>query len=171
MSTPEKYHRGCAGFVVLLALITSVVPIVTAILLRDAEWNQILAAIWPVVTGWGVVATCWTWHDSWLERCASNPDDRALRLIANANVRREAVRTFVLLALFYIGLTVFADSTNVTVNRVLFIAIALGLVINSLFDRVERVATAHVLRATLELERSRTALDEALAERLGEGIT
>lgn len=140
------------------ALVTLFLWLATAALLfglltlRSSDFlDPLLALIWVVLTAAGVLATLWTLRDCWLERAATRDPghtDLVLRAIADANVRGEAVRLFVLAALFIVGLSVVLRFSDPTINRLLFICIALALVSNSVLDRLERRATSLLLRAT-----------------------
>jgi hypothetical protein len=131
---------------------------VSAILMANWFWtlreqlDLLLAAIWTVVTGLGMVITLWTWMDATRERGALKGyqrSDPVLTSIADANVRREVLRTLELLALFVIGLGVVTAMSNPLVTRTLLILVAVLLVANSALDRWERRQTARILRTAL----------------------
>lgn len=111
------------------------------------------AAIWTAATAWGTVTSVWTLREAWLERVALNRAlpgrNGVLRMIANANVRREVLRVVAQGALLIIGLSVLVDAMNALMSRSLLILVAATLVANSVLDRIERRVTAAVLRRAL----------------------
>lgn len=150
-----------APLAIAAVILAIAIPIMIALLVPGPEIDTYLAWGLAIVTALGIFATIWTWYDSFLEAKSVKADDKALHLIANANVRREALRIAVLLGLFWIGFSIVSAHADPTVNRAVFIELALALVGNSLLDRLERRDTARVLRAEIQAER---AADEQAKE-------
>lgn len=159
------FHEGSFAPLTIIAIILAVaLPIMLALFVPGPDIDTYLAWGLTAITGLGVFATIWTWYDSLLEAKTVQPDDTALGLIAKANVRREALRIAVLLGLFWIGFSILSMRADPTVNRSVFIELAIALVGNSLLDRLERRDTGRALRAEIQAERAREAASSEQAK-------
>lgn len=143
------------GALVIAVISIAVLALELINLTSDTLIDPILAAVWTAVTLWGIITTAWTARDCWLERVAmleANRRDRVLRLIADANVRRELIRVCKLVALLIVGASVLTGHSDPTINRTLIISVVVAMVLNSILDRVERRETARILHAERELK-------------------
>jgi hypothetical protein len=133
----------------LLAAFAATGTTVWLIALRDRPNDQ-LAVAWVVASFVGFYLTFWTLCDSLNERGAlrryNATPDPATVTIANGNVRREAFRTSVFVALFLLGVTALTNTSNPTTGRLMLILVNAFLITNSALDRIERHETEGQIR-------------------------
>lgn len=122
-----------------------------------AEADDALVALyllwtWTGGSGLGFLVSLALVHQTWLEAQSLRERrkvEKTLRLIADANMRREIFRTVEFLALLIIGLSILSGNAIVFLTRFLLVLVVALLFGNTILDLQERRQTSAVLRQAI----------------------
>lgn len=128
---------------VVLFLLLAIITVVMVLLPTDQAF--LLLGIWNALAIVGTIACLYSLRIRWKQRAAvvnphrQLPDQRraALRSIANANVRREAVRAGEFALFLFLGIIVVLAQSTPEISRAIIVLFLILLLGNVLYDLIE----------------------------------
>lgn len=105
---------------------------------------------------YGAATAVWAWRDAYRDRAAlvsHRSVDSVTLAIADANMRREALRSVALAGFAYIGITTMLGIVDVLTTRAVLLTVVMLVVMNERMDARQRVKTLQILMTAIQQER------------------
>jgi hypothetical protein len=117
----------------------------------------VVEAFWLITLGVACLISTAALADAIADRRAiKSLNGKARRIIGAGNIRREAVRLIVQLLLFLLAVPAVFDDRDIPLSPtlVVFLCVPVVLLLNSIFDLIERRALSKIIEDEIEIERS-----------------